>query len=129
MNSPRPFSQQSESYELVHSNRLSVSMLLLLLHNSYELTLLGWNVELDETDVSEQMKGLTLADEDPMVQELDLDALPAGRISKLWVALVEGALKIRAVPVIIAKGTHSMEETYVRLLTWSSGGNDFFVTW
>jgi len=87
-------------------------------------------VELDETDVAEKMKGLTLADEDvPMVHELDLDALPAGRISKLWVVLFEDALKPMAVPVIIAKGTPSMGEAYIRLSTWSSGGNDFFVTW
>lgn len=51
------------------------------------------------------MKGLTLADEDvPLVRELDLDALPAGRISKLWVVLFEDALKPMTVPVIIAKG-------------------------
>ena len=83
---PNLFSQQSQSYERIHLNRLSVSvnLLLLLCSNSYELTLLGWNVELDKTDVSEKTKGLTLANEDdPMLQELDLDALPAGRISKL----------------------------------------------
>lgn len=63
-------------------------------------------VELEETDVSENMKGLTLAGEDiPMVHVLDLDALPAGRISKLWVVVFEDALKPMAVPVIIAKGT------------------------
>jgi len=51
------------------------------------------------------MKGLTLADEDvPLVHELDLDGLPAGRISKLWVVLFEDALKPMTVPVIIAKG-------------------------
>jgi hypothetical protein len=62
-------------------------------------------VELEEADVSEKMKGLTLADEDvPLVHELDLDALPAGRISKLWVVLFEDALKPMTVPVIIAKG-------------------------
>ena len=54
------------------------------------------------------MKGLTLADEDvPLVHELDLDKIPGGRISKLWVALFEDALKPMAVPVIIAKGTAS----------------------
>ena len=52
------------------------------------------------------MKGLTLADEHvPLVNELDLDAIPPGRISKLWVTLFEDALKPMAVPVIIAKGT------------------------
>jgi hypothetical protein len=56
-------------------------------------------------DVAEKMKTLTLADEDvPLVHEIDLDALPAGRISKLWVVLFEDALKPMAVPVIIAKG-------------------------
>lgn len=61
--------------------------------------------ELCEADVSEKMKELTLADEDvPIVHELDLDSLPAGRISKLWVVLFEDALKPMTVPVIIAKG-------------------------
>jgi hypothetical protein len=56
-------------------------------------------------EVSEKLKDLTLADEDvPTVHELDLDKLPAGRISKLWVVLFEDALKPMAVPVIIAKG-------------------------
>jgi hypothetical protein len=60
-----------------------------------------------EADVSEKMKELTLADEDvPTVHELDLDGLPAGRISKLWVVLFEDALKPIAVPVIIAKGMY-----------------------
>ena len=63
-------------------------------------------VEFSEgAEVSEKMKGLTLADEDvPTVHELDLDQLPAGRISKLWVVLFEDALKPMTVPVIIAKG-------------------------
>ena len=61
-----------------------------------------------DPDVVENIKGLTLADEDvPMVHELDLDALPAGRISKLWVVLFEDALKPMTVPVIIAKGVSS----------------------
>lgn len=62
---------------------------------------------MDQVDlqVTEKVKGLTLADEDvPIVHELDLDALPAGRISKLWVVLFEDALKPMTVPVIIAKG-------------------------
>lgn len=55
------------------------------------------------------MKGLTLADEDvPVVHELDLDGLPPGRISKLWVVLFEDALKPMTVPVIIAKGSDSI---------------------
>ena len=87
-------------------------------------------IELEGADVSEKMKALTLADEDvPMVHEIDLDTLPFGRISKLWVVLFEDALKPMAVPVIIAKGTPLREETYIRLSTWSSGGNHFFVTW
>ena len=62
-------------------------------------------MELTEGDVAEKMKGLTLADEDvPLVHELDLDKIPAGRISKLWVVLFEDALKPMTVPVIIAKG-------------------------
>jgi predicted deacylase len=62
-------------------------------------------VEFAAIDVSEKMKELTLADEDvPLVHELDLDKIPAGRISKLWVVLFEDALKPMAVPVIIAKG-------------------------
>ena len=86
-------------------------------------------VELEGTDVSEKMKGLTLADEDvPMVHELDLDALPAGRISKLWVVLFEDALKPMTVPVIIAKGTLSKDKIDVRISTWSCGGDDFVVT-
>jgi hypothetical protein len=61
-----------------------------------------------DLDVVENIKGLTLADEDvPMVHELDLAALPAGRISKLWVVLFEDALKPMTVPVIIAKGVSS----------------------
>ena len=61
--------------------------------------------ELVEADVSEKMKELTLADEDvPIVRELDLDSLPAGRISKLWLVLFEDALNPITVPVIIAKG-------------------------
>lgn len=68
--------------------------------------------ELREADVSEKMKELTLADEDvPIVHELDLDSLPAGRISKLWVVLFEDALKPMTVPVIIAKGT-GLEASY-----------------
>ena len=56
-------------------------------------------------DLVENIKELTLADEDvPMVHELDLEALPVGRISKLWVVLFEDALKPMTVPVIIAKG-------------------------
>ena len=61
-----------------------------------------------DLDVVENIKGLTLADEDvPMVHELDLEALPVGRISKLWVVLFEDALKPMTVPVIIAKGLSS----------------------
>jgi hypothetical protein len=63
-------------------------------------------VELTEGEVAEKMKGLTLADEDvPLVNELDLDKIQPGMISKLWVVLYEDALKPMAVPVIIAKGT------------------------
>lgn len=63
--------------------------------------------ELVEEQATEKLKGLTLADEDiPIVQELDLDSLPPGRISKLWVVLYEDALKPMTVPVIIAKGTY-----------------------
>ena len=52
------------------------------------------------------MKGLTTADADvPIVHQLDLDAFPAGRISKSWVILFEDAFKPMTVPVIIAKGT------------------------
>jgi len=62
-------------------------------------------VDVHENEFTEKMKELTLADEDvPIVHELDLDALPAGRISKLWVVLFEDALKPMTVPVIIAKG-------------------------
>jgi hypothetical protein len=62
-------------------------------------------VELTQGDVADKMRSLTLADEDvPLVYELDLDKIPAGRISKLWVVLYEDALKPMAVPVIIAKG-------------------------
>ena len=43
-------------------------------------------------------------EEVPIVRELDLDSLPAGRVSKLWVTLFEDALKPMTVPVIIAKG-------------------------
>ena len=58
------------------------------------------------SDLVENIKELTLADEDvPMVHELDLEALPVGRISKLWVVLFEDALKPMTVPVIIAKGS------------------------
>jgi hypothetical protein len=70
-------------------------------------------VELTEGEVAEKMKGLTLADEDvPLVNELDLDKIQPGMISKLWVVLYEDALKPMAVPVIIAKGTpqlHGLE--------------------
>jgi hypothetical protein len=63
-----------------------------------------------ETEFSAKMEGLTLADEDvPLVHELDLDVIPAGRISKLWVTLFEDALKPMTVPVIIAKGSSSRE--------------------
>ena len=63
-----------------------------------------------EQKVSEHLKGLTLADEDvPIVSELDLDALPAGRISKLWVVLFEDAIKPMTVPVIIAKGIYTYD--------------------
>jgi hypothetical protein len=59
----------------------------------------------DFNQVSEKMKGLTLADEDvPLVHKFDLDTIPAGRISKLWLVLFEDALKPISVPVIIAKG-------------------------
>jgi hypothetical protein len=63
-----------------------------------------------DSEVAEKMKGLTLADADvPLVHELDLEALPAGRISKLWVVLFEDALKPMTVPVIIAKGASFLE--------------------
>jgi len=58
-----------------------------------------------DTQFTEKIEELTLADEDvPLVHELDLDKIPAGRISKLWVVLFEDALKPMTVPVIIAKG-------------------------
>jgi hypothetical protein len=87
--------------------------------------------DLQVIDVSEKMKGLTLADEDvPLVHELDLDALPAGRISKLWVVLFEDALKPMTVPVIIAKGTSLVKISIdSRISAWAGGGNDIFVTW
>jgi hypothetical protein len=81
-------------------------------------------------DVAEKMKTLTLADEDvPLVHELDLDALPAGRISKLWVVLFEDALKPMTVPVIIAKGIPILEISNFRLSTWSRCRNDFVFAW
>jgi hypothetical protein len=59
------------------------------------------------------MKGLTTADADvPTVHQLDLDALPAGRISKLWVVVFEDAFKPMTVPVIIAKGILSLIWTF-----------------
>ena len=60
------------------------------------------------TELTEKLTGLTVADEDvPLVHELDLDAIPPGRISKLWVTLFENALTPMTVPVIIAKGIRS----------------------
>jgi len=76
------------------------------------------------------MKGLTLADEDvPTVQELDLEQLPAGRISKLWVVLFEDALKPMTVPVIIAKGILNEIVANIRRSSWTSGRNDLFFAW
>ena len=71
-------------------------------------------IDLNTTALTEKVKELTLADADvPLVQELDLDALPPGRISKLWVALFEDALKPMTVPVIIAKGSLTLNRTDV----------------
>lgn len=88
-------------------------------------------VDLEESDVSEKMKGLTLADEDvPLVHELDLDALPAGRISKLWVVLFEDALKPMTVPVIIAKGISLITVLLTSRCSSRSGGRyDLFIAW
>jgi hypothetical protein len=63
------------------------------------LTLLGWNVELDETDVSEKMKGPLHMRIFQWFMSLNFDAFSAGRISKLWAASFEDDLKPRAVPV------------------------------
>jgi len=81
-------------------------------------------------EVIENIKGLTLADADvPLVHELDLEALPVGRISKLWVVLFEDALKPMTVPVIIAKGvSFPVSLTDFRRSTWSCGWDDFLVT-
>ena len=88
-------------------------------------------MDFKETDMSEKMKGLTLADEDvPLVHNLDLDSIPAGRISKLWIILFEDALKPISVPVIIAKGTLlNRLALRKRLSSWSCGRYDFFVAW
>ena len=67
-------------------------------------------VEPCENEVAAKVAELTVADDDvPLVHELDLDSIPAGRISKLWVVLFEDALKPMAVPVIISKGTNQCE--------------------
>jgi hypothetical protein len=87
-------------------------------------------VDFGEEEVTEKMKGLTLADEDvPTVQELDLEQLPAGRISKLWVVLFEDALKPMTVPVIIAKGILNEIVTDIRRSSRTSGRNDLFFAW
>eukprot|EP00123_Amoebidium_parasiticum_P015983 comp23229_c0_seq1/m.37892 comp23229_c0_seq1/g.37892 ORF comp23229_c0_seq1/g.37892 comp23229_c0_seq1/m.37892 type:complete len:374 (-) comp23229_c0_seq1:656-1777(-) len=42
----------------------------------------------------------------PTVEELDLDSLPAGEVTCLWVSIVRNAFGARAkVPVLVAKGT------------------------
>ena len=82
------------------------------------------------TEVGEKMKGLTLSDEDvPTVHELDLEKVPAGRISKLWVVLFEDAIKPVTVPLIIAKGTLNKAMINVRVPSWTSGGIDFVLAW
>jgi hypothetical protein len=79
-----------------------------------------------DPDVLENIKQLTLADADvPMAKELDLDSLPAGRISKVWVVLFEDALKPMTVPVIIAKGIVLPEASNNgRCPTWSCRWDD-----
>lgn len=48
---------------------------------------------------------LTLDDSEiPTTTSLDLDSLPIGRISKLWISLIEDALKPICVPVLVARG-------------------------
>jgi len=84
-----------------------------------------------DSEIVENIKELTLADADvPMANELDLESLPAGRISKVWVVLFEDALKPMTVPVIIAKGFPFPEMLIdLRCSTWSCRWNDVFAAW
>lgn len=51
------------------------------------------------------IKLLTLDDSEiPTTTSLDLESLPRGRISKLWISLIEDALKPLSVPVLVARG-------------------------
>jgi hypothetical protein len=85
-------------------------------------------VDTQVTELSEKLTGLTVADEDvPLVHELDLESIPAGRISKLWVTLFENALKPQTVPLIIAKGISLYNLTDMRSSSWSYCGYDVVV--
>ncbi|KAG4303277.1 hypothetical protein PCK1_000615 [Pneumocystis canis] len=83
---------------------MSVDMNEYLLNKAREL----WRKRTPPPQVPEEspnIKLLTLDDSEiPTTTSLDLESLPRGRISKLWISLIEDALKPLSVPVLVARG-------------------------
>ncbi|KTW31891.1 uncharacterized protein T551_01152 [Pneumocystis jirovecii RU7] len=83
---------------------MSVDMNEYLLNKAREL----WRKRTPPPQVPEEspnIKLLTLDDSEiPTTTCLDLESLPRGRISKLWISLIEDALKPLSVPVLVARG-------------------------
>ncbi|KAG4304289.1 hypothetical protein PORY_002264 [Pneumocystis oryctolagi] len=83
---------------------MSIEMNEYLLNKAREL----WRKRTPPPQVPEEspnIKLLTLDDSEiPTTTCLDLESLPRGRISKLWISLIEDALKPLSVPVLVARG-------------------------
>lgn len=79
----------------------------MLLHRARELYRRRVPVLLNaDDDVLPSIAEITLDDSDGrVVDNLDIESLPYGRVSKLWVTLYQDALRPIMIPVIVAKGT------------------------